>query len=454
MNLPEEQSNSAAKQTIRLIERRVVSVLIWCSPVLFVAGWFGASLYWRTLLYLQPPNQWDTVLTSRIGVLIGTVFASAPFLWKAALKFSRLDANRFRGFLSVSIVLVILILAGVVLDHPKARFALEEAVKARAPQLDFVRNIAFKQQLLRNSPVPHHDGRPHILIVGSSQINLGIDTEMLRQSSGAADIQSLCMPGMVPLQYSVLAKPLCQQKPTHVLCWVSEFDFFRETSVPVVRLRWCSNADNLARLASTLTSRQQFDNRSELADLALASLSPIWQQRSLINLVAFRFWWPWNVGVSEVDEDEAKVGAALVGQQRGLENARRNISRTAMVRANFQSFGEFAKVITGNHIRLIVIEGESHPETMKAYPAEFRLETRARIKQLADTIGFEYFDETLRPVFVESDWRDAVHLNEQGRDRLTRFVAGIIDTEFASGQKPEPAQPEPAQPEPAQPERP
>ena len=432
--IPEERTDIASMQAIRQGEQQFVTALCWLTPALAILGWLAFGMFFPTLLYLQPPNTLAATVNSPLGWIGGFSFAMIPWVWRFGMTMVAVDDQRFRGILSFSGILAMLLALNWALGQPKAEFVLEESVKARAPQLDFVRNIAFKQQLLRQPSIPTTVSNPRIALVGSSQINLGIDVEQLRESTDAAGVISACMPGMVPLQYLAIADRITQQHPTVVVCWLSEFDFFRERTLPTVRLRWCSDRKNVLAIASTLSGEQKFNNRGELADLALAAISPLWRQRSLIAMVAFRYWWPWNSGFEVVDQDEANVGAVLVDQQQGIENLRSNIARTEMVEPNFMAFAQFANQITASGARLIVVEGESHPDAMQVYPEAFRLETRARLIDLSDSIGFEFFNENQRPSFKASDWRDAVHLNAGGRDRLTRWVADRISNSIRENQ--------------------
>ncbi|QDV83000.1 hypothetical protein [Planctomycetes bacterium TBK1r] len=426
MSTPEELPDPIARQVVGAFERRLVGVALVTLPLITGIGFVIAGRYSHVLLFLQSPADWSTLWSRPIAYAGGALAACAIVAWWISTKLSTERYRRVNGLRMVLAVLCMVWLLDAIVDHPRVRFALEESVKARAPQLDFVRNIAFKQQSLREGRTATIEGQPRIVILGSSQINLGIDTAKLQQTTAADDVLEVCMPGMVPLQYLALADRVVGQTPTHVVCWLSEFDFFRESTLPTIRLRWSMDRNNFGDVASTLSTQQQFSQRAELADLAIAGMSTLWQQRSLIQKVGFRFWWAWDAEGVSVTADEVAVGAELVDQQQGLQNVRRNIQRTSLVNANFSAFEQFARQMIRHDVRLIVIEGESHPETMDAYPPEFRTETRERLARMANSIGFEYLSENDRPAFDTDQWRDAVHLNQSGRDRLTAFVCDLI----------------------------
>lgn len=430
--LPEEDHGQPTRDAVQQFESTVIRWLIRLIPLWLVAGWLVIGPLRNTILFLQPVRPFRHWMATPAALLAGIAVVSGclatGLLWFLGRKLSSAKPNMIGWFGFVVGVTMGVVVCGNVLNETKVRFTLEESVKSRAPQLDFVRNIAFKQQELRlPADQPAQSSQPRIAIIGSSQINLGIDVSLLKKQTLSEDVISVCMPGMVPVQYLALRDDLIAKSPTHVVCWVSEFDFFRESHLPTVRLRWCVDRDNLPQIASTLTLPQKYQNRSQLADLSLASIMPLWQQRSLLQLALFRFWWGWDAEGQEIDKDEAAIGGRLADKEQGIKNVRQNISRTPMVESNFAAFSQFANIFDDVGIQLIVIEGETHPDAMKVYPHKFRMETRQRLAEMAEkNRHFRYITEAERPAFDESDWRDAVHLNELGRMKLTTFVAEMI----------------------------
>ena len=317
----------------------------------------------------------------------------------------------------------------LVLENPRAAWIFQEAVKARTPQLNFARNIVFVQQHLHLSKQDTAESSASGLkigLVGSSQTNLGVDSAQLSRQMNEAKVAKICLPGMVPLQYAALGRDIDAQNFDVVVCWLSEFDFFREQTLPTNRLRWCCDLANFQSLLSILSSKLIWKSRSDMADLAVATQVGIWQQRELFQMLAFRFWWRFDAETTIASKEEIQIGARLGNRKQGITNARKNIARTPLLETNFAAFRQFQKDVTVSGAQLIVLEGECHPDTMVAYDKTFRPETRGRLKTLAADERFLFVEADERFDIKESDWSDAVHLNETGRSKLTSFLASFI----------------------------
>ena len=397
-------------------------------PLGIFVTWVLVGRYPKTIMFLQAPNDWSALLSAKVLIAAVAFPAMTMLLWYASQRLGETASRSAQGIAAVVLVLLALVGLGVIIQHPRATFLVREAVKARAVQANFVRNMAFKQELLHQPSPPPTKNTPRVMLVGSSQINLGIEPENLRERCGADQVIAACMPGMVPTQYLAMANRLGDQHPTHVVCWLSEFDFFRENTLPVIRMRWLCDGESVTDLVRVMTAGERLQRRGELADLTLAAAAPTWRFRSMIQLIAFRFWWRWDQDPTDLNEDEKRIGGRLIDKQAGVTNARQNIRRTSLVELNFRAFERFAQIVTSRGATLVVLEGESHPDTMRVYPSEFRTETRQRLSKLADTIGFEYVSDEELPTFQLTDWRDAVHLNELGREKLTQFVAARLQS--------------------------
>ncbi len=424
MNLPSEQFDLDSRSRVAQFERKVLVVLTWLSPVLLLAVWVLAGWYGRYWLFLQPTEAWTAFVASKGAVACALLVPFCLMVWWGSVRFSLASSPRFCTLAAVAGAVGVFSIANVAFLVPSAVWYFQEAVKVRAPQLNFARNIVSMEQRLAHSKVASPEGR--IALIGSSQINLGIDEKQLASSLGDVEVSKFCMPGMVPMQYQALASGIIQQRPTVAVCWLSEFDFFRERELPSGRLRWCMNGRNLSQLLSVLRRDQWWTYRADLADLSVASVCPVWQQRELFQMLAFRFWWRFDAEQVQASKEELQVGAAMAGTEAGIQNAAKNIVRTPLLDASFAAFNDFQSRLKQAGVKLYVIEGESHPDAMAVYSADFRIETRLRLQKLAAGGEFVYVPAEKRIAFEKSDWMDAVHLNDVGRQKLTRFVVELL----------------------------
>ncbi|MBB3206284.1 hypothetical protein FHS27_002093 [Rhodopirellula rubra] len=428
MSLPQEIETNQACRCVSDWERGLSTILLWSSPVILIVTWVGSATFGKTLLFLYPAASPAGFISSKLGLVAGILAALSIVLYWATLRTARIErANRLPG-LSPLLCLLGLGLGGLLLQFPKSHWVFQESVKARTPQLEFSRNIIFMQQKLFTEAPIEITPAPlsKVGLVGSSQINLGIDVEQLETWSGEGAVHKYCLPGMVPLQYQALSAPLAEKRLDVVVCWLSEFDFFRERELPTSRLRWCAETANVRDVFSVLTPNQAWFNRGHLADLATAVVTPLWSQREPIQMLSFRFWWRFDVGAPVASDEEQQVGARLADLDQGVKNAKQNIQRTPLVDANFQAFERFARRLTDAGTRLVIIEGESHPLTMEAYPPAFRAETREKLSELSRSVGFDFVTTDQRVQLETDDWRDAVHLNETGEAKLTNWLMNYL----------------------------
>ncbi|MBS0207293.1 MAG: hypothetical protein JSS49_30820 [Planctomycetes bacterium] len=112
--------------------------------------------------------------------------------------------------------------------------------------------------------------------------------------------------------------------------------------------------------------------------------------------------------------------------KQALTSPQSNIGRKQLVDANFRAFAQFAEALHRHQIQQIDCEWCSHPELMEIYDQDLRGETRERLRQMSNKIGFSYFDETQMPTFNSSDFADPYHLGKPGRKRLSLWLAAIL----------------------------
>lgn len=422
------QPDRSQREAVRSLERRVVRWTFYGAPLVFVLVWLVAAGAGKALLFLQPTDfSVERLTESRLGWIAACCVVAAGVVWAATFRLSARLSDRAVTTFVVVLTIVIILLAAAALQHQRSSQFFREIVKVRAPQLTFPRNIVFMQQRLPalRREVPRAE-RLTVGLVGSSQVNLGVDELVLSEEIGDAVVQKLCLPGMVPFQYMALSQDLADIRFDVVVCWLSEFDFYREREIPTTRIRWCMTPDVVEDLSTVVGLKQRWANRGAFADLWTASRNPIWRQKDLIRTLIFRTWWRFDEDIHDFDSDEQKVGARLADREQGVTNARSNIQHTVLVDANFDAFELFSRRLVTAGTRLVVVEGESHPETMAVYPFEFREETRRRLTDLSTEIGFDLVFSSERVQFNDDDWKDAVHLNEQGRIRFTNWLGAYL----------------------------
>lgn len=387
-----------------------------------------AHRYLLHILYLQPvPETWQLTeaLHSKPAIAVAVLLAACPWIWFASLRADRFIPDRT---IPLAMILSVLLTIAVsfLLNTSRATWFFVEWTKVRTPNPSFARNTLFWEQRSFESE-GSDSASTRVGLVGSSQTYQGFDLKRLHESCPDFAFEKNTLAGFGPMQYPFLWHRMQERKFDIIVCQLSEFDFFREDSIPVSRLRWASSASGVAAVADVLTTEQQWSGRSELADLSVAAAVPLWRQRDHFRRTVFGYWWK----KSDPPSEEATTANRLADTP-GLEEAigylKKNVGEKKLVDANFQSFRRFAEQARNSGVHLIVLEGHVHPDARSAYDVNgLQLSTRSRLKEMSAASGFEYHSSETQPAFQADDFSDAYHLNDQGQAKLSLYLASVLD---------------------------
>jgi len=420
--LPDERGLAEGRAEVLDAERRVAAWVCRLMPVLALP----ALPFLRTgaayLVNLRPPDRWADwpgALTVRF-MAFAALLCTVPVVWWVGVRLERRHLGRSRRGWPVAPALTLLAVAAacLVFEQRRVQWFFLEAAKARIERDSFARNVInWKYDTLTYAPKP---GKPLVVLLGSSQMDYAVDERLLAEALPGARVKKRWLSGFSILQYLVVAPEVLEQRPTAIVCWLSEFDAFREDRLPTNRLRFFSRAATLTLLAKILGPAECWGNRAQLADMTFASLAPLWRDRDLLRVLFRKFWW--RLPTAEPEPRMADVIA------RERENIRRAVRRTRLVEVNFRSFRRFAQMVTAQGVRLFVFEGSTHPDGTSIYDPGFRPETRRRLERMAREVGFVYVPEEQMPRFSRRDFESIYHLNGPARRRFTHFLARWLET--------------------------
>jgi len=420
--LPDERGLDEGRVEVLDAERRAAA---WACRLIPVAAVLALP-FLRTgaayLVNLRPPDRladWRGALTVR-PMAFAALLCLLPLVWWLGVLLEKRRPGRVLRRVPVAAALAVLAVGGlcVAFEQRRVQWFCLEAARVRIKRNSFARNVInWKYDSLTHVPKP---GKPLVVLLGSSQMESAVDEHLLAEGLPGVRVKKKWLRGFSIVQYLVVAPEVLEQRPAAIVCWLSEFDAFREERLPTNRLALFSRPATLATLASTLGPAECWLNRAELADMAFAALVPLWRDRDLLRVFFRRFWW-------RLPEVEPKPRMAdVIARER--ENIRRAVRRTRLVEANFRSFRRFAEVVTAHGVRLFVFEGSTHPDGTSIYDPSFRPETRRRLERMAREVGFEYVPEERMPRFSRADFRDIYHLNTLARARFTRFLGRWLRT--------------------------
>ncbi|MEZ5942736.1 MAG: hypothetical protein R3C18_15185 [Planctomycetaceae bacterium] len=427
-DLPVERVEQELRDAQRA--RELVWTLWLCrlSPLIFLACIPLVSLFLVPLLFLKPV-EWGSVSLSTLfslkSLVVSAAVASLPWLWRFSLSMEGL--HRIGSWpIAFMLALVGIGLMNVALTHPRARWLFVEWAKVRTPNPSFARNTLFWERRDFSNKTLTKFPRQRVALVGSSQMYQSTDLDLLAELT-SDDFEKNCLAGFGPMQYPWLINRILERKPDVIVCWLSEFDFYRETAVPTGRLRWAATNKQTCELFNELSPRQRWDNRGEFVDLTLASNIPLWRQREHVRQSLLYYWWNLSRPAKAVQGSEVDVLAQSVGLEGAIENLSENVRRTPFVDINFSSFRRFVQELSDNDIKLLVFEGQLHPGTHVAYDSAFHQEVDERLRRMSDELNFHYVSgEDLLRLQVD-DFADGYHTNDAGREKWSRFVAEVIN---------------------------
>jgi hypothetical protein len=307
---------------------------------------------------------------------------------------------------------ILTLIVSLIFSSERADFLLREFLKFRAAPNTLERSLVYWREQGANKYI-QQSSTGKIVFLGSSQINKNVDEHLVSQTLGVP-VEKDILPALHPMQYLAMVKEVSKRRPATVVCFLSEFDFYREGGVPTNRLRGVTyHLSTVLQIMKTLSLRQVWGSRAQLTDLAFAAICPLWRNREEFRIAIFDMWHR----SGDLKADEAGVAEVQIA---GL---RKSIQSTSYVESNFIAFHVFAKHLIQNGINLLVVEGFSRSDVMDLYSGTYREETRDKLTRMASDLGFTYIPEQEMPIFDFHEFSDGVHLNQNGSSRFSQYIA-------------------------------
>lgn len=408
-------------------EQRLVKWLGLISPLIVIACVPVIHRYLMTVLYLQPAAEsWDlsAAYRSRLSLGAALMIPACLGVWWIGLKLQPL-LDRSRIPWAAVLTVIAIPICSLPFHSSRITWFFVEWVIPRTPNPSFARNTLFWEQ--RNfESVGADKAAINIGLVGSSQTYQGFDLEVLKLNLPNDRFEKNCLAGFGPMQYPFLLDRIHERQFDLMVCQLSEFDFYREDTVPVSRLRWGASDRGVAALCAELSGSERWSNRGELADLWFAAHVPLWRQRDHIRRTVLDYWW--KKSNPQINHSISEVALAdAPGLAEAIEHLQQNVGQKKLVNANFRCFEFFAATLKARGIRLLVLEGQVHPDARKAYDVSgMQAKTRQSLQAMSETHEFRFVDRSAQPRFTADDFADAYHLNTQGRKSFTNFLVQLL----------------------------
>ena len=424
--LPIECNNS---QRIRQLESWFCSRLIWVLPAVLLVSVPILIAKLRSLLYLTDGSGVFATLLSPRGavaivatVVIGVLTTSCYWLSLRPAVQSVLDRLSTPMMIATVFTAIFVVPLGYNVDRIESTYRELIRVRTDNPSVQKYTLQWMTDDFADATINPDHT--TSIGIVGSSQIGAAIDRKVLADSLGSR-IQLDFVPGMLPMQYSMLAKDISQHDFDVVVCYLSEFDFFRDEGIPSERLMWGAKRDFAMTISKDIPTEQIFHHRDDIAIIAAAQCCWWWQHRDHIRRACFSWWW------NRYSKDQSPNEQTQFdhGNMNALEVTLSDLNpgHHDLVEANFLAFARFCQRLSTRGTKIVVIEGECHSRVQAAFPANSREATRKRLREiLKETQGTFVSSQDLIVMFSDNDFADGTHLGASGRQKLTEAILPVL----------------------------
>ena len=396
------------------VELRWVRRAVWWMPLV---GALAAPLLYRgtwALLVLdaglvKPLSALAWLFTAATGAGIGLLLVLA---WRWSLGSPAVRRVSWRWGVGLVVGAEAVVRRTPVLDAAWA------ALRARAPHDGdfFIREMAlYRRAALTNE---RRYALPRVLVAGSSQLIMGVDYELLQRLCPRQGVERRCIAAMSPARM-LMAEPFLGVRTgdTVVVYW-SEFDMGGLTQLDTAWFRPLANASGLRALWSVVPRDTMITGWRNVLDLASASGSELWRSRDAWRLVLNRV-------TGSLPGPKVGSGTALVEDQAGGYGS--GLRNEPFFQAGLEASRRLLREWQRAGARVVVLEGSLNPAMHQPETPARRSQTRAWLAAACAETGAHYLpleQQGYQP--AAHDWSDGTHLNAEGREKFTRYLAEVV----------------------------
>lgn len=391
-----------SEMSVRTAERLFLRRWGWVFPVagLLVAMLTGGG-FWAWVDSERPCLDWRQLFTWRAAVLGG---AGAAFWWVWAV----LVPKRCRGWVPVLLAVLGFSVVEIALRIPALQTAFWLATRARLDihGPNFMSEVCYVR--LEEAAGRTADS-PAVILTGTSQMLCGVDELELGRVLAPIPVIRREVSGMVPQNMLAMWPWIPFRRGDRCVQLRSEMDFTNQSEFRASWFRpfltWRSLPMVLEN-AGRAVCRQHW---REVADCAMAASLEGWRMRDGWREIALAFWkrnekiLPENDGEAR-KEDEG--GKPLIWAER-----------------EWRAFEKTAELLQGAGIEFWVFEGDVNPVLYNAERMSLRAEVERRMMAGAAEGKWRFVPLAAQGTGIgPEDWADMVHLNQEGRAKLTRAM--------------------------------
>ena len=271
------------------------------------------------------------------------------------------------------------------------------------------------------------DGRPAVVVAGTSQMILGIDYAELRRRLPGTDVRRSSLAGMVPLRM-VLARPeLNVQAGNRVIMYVSAFDLFAFNRLNADWIRPVATWEGTADWWPLLPEGAARGDWRHAADVAFASTLELWSARDYLRFCVLGRDREKTAAPGMVAREPAGAPARDGVDALHREQFKNIPAEDPYYGANLAALDLLVSRFRAKGAHVVIFEGQVNPVLHSSSFWNLHQRLRAHLESLAQAGLIRFVPiESQSPAIEAGDWKDGTHFNERGRDKFTACVANCL----------------------------
>ena len=272
------------------------------------------------------------------------------------------------------------------------------------------REVTVIDQNLRRFIVP--PGDLEYLAIGSSQTG-AIYSEY---ASSHRNFYKIEYSGMGPLDYYLYAEFIKKIKPKTLLLYLSGFDFGREISTETMIYAPSQSLLNHYFLINTLGKEIGLSKAIHLsAKMLFADFLPEYKNQFLFKGLRDKLLRKHLLLKTEEQRFLKKSNNEKMIEQVNI--LRRTLSEKP-VELNFYIFERFLSSMVESGIKLVIVEGQYHPDAYSEKNLALERIVSERMMNLSKKYNFIYIPKDKLPALTSADFTDGYHINKTGSDKI------------------------------------
>lgn len=406
-----------AMMRVRATERKFLKWGWWVFPLAgIVLAMLTGGGFWAWVEGQMPWLDWRQAFTLR-GAVMAVAGMMLALLWRMLLW------REWAGWMLTLSVVLGFVCAECAMRISPAQTAFWLATEFRIPAKA---NMSFQHDVCHvrlETAAMQQVQKPAIVVVGSSQVVEGIDPLLLTQLLPECLVVKRAVSSMRPLEALAAQQYIPIRQGDIVVHYLSEFDFTNSDAFPYAWFRpFASWAGWIDVLHATGWKRVLHDWRGGI-DFALAATLELWRQRDWTRTGLFHIWSvPREDLVFDGKIPANRSGAWFAGSNRADIGGDFKVSQEQK-----RAMEKWIAHVAARGASVVVFEGQVNPDWRSLERQVLHDETAAWLTSFSSR-GFPVRYVRMDEDFPEEDWKDHTHLNEQGREKLTREMGNILNS--------------------------